>query len=118
MHSYQPAKGRLFTWMINIARNLAIDKIRSKEIKQQQKTDKVEDNVHTIDHARFDTMAVDGIGIREVLKNLNEDYQFVINLLYFKGYTQAEVAKEFDIPLGTVKTRTRAALLELRKILG
>lgn len=114
--SYNPGRGRLFTWMINIARNLAIDKTRSKEMRKQMKTTQVQDNVSTIDHKTFDTMAVDGIGIKELVKNLNEDYRLILELMYFRGYTQSEISKEYHIPLGTVKTRARSALKELRKI--
>ncbi|HKJ44169.1 MAG TPA: sigma-70 family RNA polymerase sigma factor [Sunxiuqinia sp.] len=116
-HTYEPGKGRLFTWMINVARNMAIDKLRSKEIKNEKKTDQVSNNVHTIDRVTFDTTSVDGIGIKEVVKKLNKDYQLIVELMYFRGYTQSEISQEYNIPLGTVKTRTRAALKELRKIL-
>lgn len=115
---YDKKKGRLFTWMINIARNLAIDKTRSAEIKHQQKSDKVEDNVHIIDHQKFDTMAVDGIGLEKILQKLNVEHRKIIELMYYKGYTQTEIAEEFNIPLGTVKTRSRTALLQLRKLLS
>ncbi|MFB6317322.1 RNA polymerase sigma factor [Saccharicrinis sp. FJH54] len=114
---YDPKRGKLFTWMINIARNLAIDKTRSKEIKQEKKTETVQDNVHIIDGAASARVPVDHIGVKDIVKELKDDYRFIVELLYFKGYTQAEISKEYNIPLGTVKTRTRAALLELRRIL-
>jgi RNA polymerase sigma factor (sigma-70 family) len=60
---------------------------------------------------------VDSIGLAEVLVKLPEDQRFVIEKLYLEGYTQSEVAEEFNIPLGTVKTRTRMAMIELRTIL-
>ncbi len=115
---YDSGKGRLFTWMYNIARNLAIDKLRSKEIKQEGKTDSVSDNVHTLEQQNYSEQEVDSIGIENLLKELTPDQQLIINLLYLKGYTQAEVSKEYNIPLGTVKTRHRLAMLHLRKIVG
>jgi RNA polymerase sigma factor (sigma-70 family) len=48
---------------------------------------------------------------------LSDDQRFIVTQLYLKGYTQSEVAEEFDIPLGTVKTRLRLAMIELRSIL-
>ncbi len=62
-------------------------------------------------------MQVEAIGLKENLKQLSEEQRFVIEHLYLKGYTQSELAEEFNIPLGTVKTRTRLALNELRTIL-
>ena len=116
-HSYQPQKGRLFTWMLNICRNLAIDKIRSRNYKEARKTDQVADNVYIIDHQGHTKQNIEDIGVKELLSTLGDDQRLVIELLYFKGYTQSEIAEEYDIPLGTVKTRTRAALKQLRKLL-
>jgi len=115
--SYDAGKGRLYTWLANISRNAFIDKIRSKEIKKTHKTDLVSDNVHTIDHANSQSQSIDGIGLDKVLDQLPDDLKFVIDLMYYKGYTQTEIAEEFNIPLGTVKTRARTAMRELRALL-
>lgn len=112
---YDAKKGRLFTWMLNLSRNAAIDKIRSKEIKKVAKTDTVEDNVYTIEQRNNVEMSIDGIGVRDVLAGLVEDQRFVIKKIYFEGYTHMEIADEFDIPLGTVKSRLRSALKHLKK---
>lgn len=115
--TYDTGKGRLYTWLVNISRNASIDKIRSKEIKKTAKTDSVADNVYVIDHAHYDTQSIDGIGLQKVLDDLPEELRFVVELMYFRGYTQSEIAKEYDIPLGTVKTRARSAMKTLREIL-
>jgi RNA polymerase sigma factor (sigma-70 family) len=117
IEGYDSAKGRLFTWMLNIARNQAIDKIRSREIRKSRKTDDIDNLVGKIDKAEFNELSVEAIGLKEVLLRLPEEQRFVIEKLYLEGYTQSEVAEEFNIPLGTVKTRTRMALTELRIIL-
>ena len=116
--TYDPEKGRLFTWMLNIARNLAIDKTRSRRFKEAQKTEPQSDNVYIIDEKNQTEQHPEDIGVRELLEYLKEDQKLVIELLYFKGYTQSEIAGQFDIPLGTVKTRTRSALQKLRKFLN
>ncbi len=118
MAAYDSSKGRLFTWMLNIARNQAIDKTRSKEMSQGRKTDDIEHLVNRIDRQESVELQIEAIGLKEVLTKLPEEQRFVIDQLYLKGYTQSEVAEEFDIPLGTVKTRTRMALKELRSILN
>lgn len=114
---YDPAKGRLFTWMLRIARNLALDKLRSKGMKQQGKSDSISDNVGILDSKLYTETVTDPIGLESALKDLNEEQRFVVDKLYFRGYTQSELAKEYNIPLGTVKTRLRAAMVRLRKLI-
>ncbi len=116
--AYDASKGKLFTWMLNIARNQAIDKTRSKEISKGRKTDDIDNLVGKIDRADYGEQNVEAIGLKEVLVKLNDDQRFVIEKLYLEGYTQSEVAEEFNIPLGTVKTRTRMAMIELRTLLN
>lgn len=113
--SYEESKGRLYTWMANICRNSAIDKLRSKEISQTTKTNTIDDFVFGLESQSGTMEQVDGIGVRELMNQLNEDQRFIIEYIYFQGYTHSEVSEEFDIPLGTVKSRVRAALQVLKK---
>lgn len=109
---YDPSKGRLFTWMVNICRNLAIDKVRSKDFVNQNKNQSIDNAVSLSDHkTSFDP---DLIGVRDIVKKLEPEYRQIIDLLYFKGYSQSEAAEKLNIPLGTVKTRSRAAIQRLR----
>jgi len=117
IQSYDATKGRLFTWMLNIVRNLAIDKTRSKEFSQSRKTDDIDNFVSSLDSARNTELAVDAIGIKELLNKLPEEQRFVVEKIYLGGYTHAEVSDEFGLPLGTVKTRIRTAMIELRHLL-
>ena len=112
--TYDPAKGRLFTWMLNLTRNLAIDRTRSREMSQGKKTDDIDRFVHSIENQQRYEQEVDTIGLKEILQHLPDDQRFVLEHLYLKGYTQSELSQEFNIPLGTVKTRARMALIELR----
>lgn len=114
---YDPTKGRFFTWMVNISRNLAIDKLRSKEMKKVGKTDTIETYVTGIEQDNLHHLNVDGIGLKETLTALRDEEKFILELVYFKGYTQSEISEEFDIPLGTVKTRLRMGLKNLRNVL-
>lgn len=114
---YDASKGRLFTWMVNLARNQAIDKTRSKEIGKESKTIDIENVVNQIDRREYTEQSIDSIGLRDVLQNLTQDQKFIVEQLYFKGYSQSEVADEFNIPLGTVKTRLRLAMQQLRTTL-
>ena len=115
--SYDATKGKLFTWMLNIARNQAIDKTRSKEFSKGKKTGDIDNYVSKVDREGYFEQKVDVIGLQELLKLLPEDQRFVIDQHYLKGYTQAEMSEEFNLPLGTVKTRMRLAMKELRNLL-
>jgi RNA polymerase sigma-70 factor, ECF subfamily len=115
IEGYNRTKGTLFTWILNVARNTAIDRIRSQEFQNSQKNQDLETSINFIDNQGNSQFDVDAIGIRKVVENLRPEHQQMINLLYFQGYTQAEVSEEFGIPLGTVKTRVKAAVVQLRQ---
>lgn len=113
--SYDESKGRLYTWMANICRNSAIDKLRSKEISQSTKTNAIDDFVYGMESQSGTQEEIDGIGVKELMVQLNDDQKFIVEYIYFKGYTHSEVSEEFEIPLGTVKSRVRAAIQVLKK---
>ncbi len=115
IESYDASKGRLYTWMANICRNSAIDKTRSKEFTKGNKTNTIDDYVYGLESESGTSELVDGIGVRELLNDLSEEQRFVTECIYFKGFTHSEVSEEFDIPLGTVKSRLRAAIGILKK---
>lgn len=117
IEQYDAAKGRFFTWMVNISRNLAIDKLRSKEMKKVGKTDNIETYVIGIERSKLNHLNIDGIGLKETLAALRDEEKFILEMVYFKGYTQSEISDEFEIPLGTVKTRLRMGLKNMRKVL-
>jgi RNA polymerase sigma factor (sigma-70 family) len=115
IESYQPERGRLYTWMLNIARNSAIDFLRSKQAKKENKNQTIEDVVYFVDRENSVDQQTDTIGIKTLLDGLSEDQRIALEYVYFKGYTQDDASKELNLPLGTVKTRIRAAIMELRK---
>ncbi len=113
---FDAEKGRLYTWMINLARNTAIDYVRSKAYQNEQKNQSIPEYVS--DSERYATTSeVDHIGVKGILDQLKVEWRELIDLAYYKGYTQQEIADRLDIPIGTVKTRTRNALIELKKLL-
>jgi RNA polymerase sigma-70 factor, ECF subfamily len=114
--SYDSTKGRLFTWMLNLTKNLTIDTLRSKGYKKQSKISGDENAVSNLSD-NTGAEKFDALGIRKQLSNLKPAQRNIIDMAYFNGYTQDEISKEMGIPLGTVKTRMRSAILELRKML-
>lgn len=113
--SFNPEKGRLFTWIVNITRNLAIDKIRSKEYRNSSKNQDIENTVSIIDSAGSTSVNPDTIGLKELTGHLKPDQKIIVDLIYFQGFTHVEVSEKLNIPLGTVKTRLRMAIILLRK---
>jgi RNA polymerase sigma factor (sigma-70 family) len=116
IESYDQTKGRLFTWMLNIARNASIDTLRSKSYQNSQKNQELPDNVYKVAN-QTTQLNVDNIGLKKVLEKLKPEHRVLVELAYFKGFTHEEIAEMMAIPLGTVKTRIRNALLQLREYL-
>lgn len=115
--SYTLQKGRFYTWLLNIARNAAIDTTRSKAFKNSSKNLTTENFVDILAGHDDLSLKTDSIGIKKYVEALKPVCIQIIELLYFKGYTQAETAKTLETPLGTIKTRARACINELRKML-
>lgn len=115
--SYDASKGRLFTWMLNIARNASIDKTRSKSFKASQKNQPLEDNVIMGAGKVVTNPSANDFGLKKIIANLKEEYRVLIDLSFFQGFTHEEIAKALGIPLGTVKTRIRTALIQLRTMI-
>ncbi len=113
VESYDALKGRLFTWMVNISRNAAIDVLRSKGYNNTKKNNELTEN--QFEFAGIQQTKTDTIGLRKIVHQLKEEYKVLIELSYFQGYTQDEISKMLNVPLGTVKTRMRTALTQLRQ---
>jgi RNA polymerase sigma-70 factor (ECF subfamily) len=113
---YDASKGRLFTWMLNIVRNSAIDKVRSKAFRQQAANIQSVENFVSQESGGY-SFPIETIGLRDLLNKLELKHREVVEVVYFGGRTHQEAAEELGIPLGTLKTRMRSALLELRKYL-
>jgi RNA polymerase sigma-70 factor, ECF subfamily len=113
IHLYDAAKGRLFTWLIAICRNTALNFLRSRENFNKVEIPDSENSVYT-PVLVTEPLHLNHIGVGKQVENLDEKHRVVINLIYFWGYTQQEAAEHLNLPLGTVKTRTRMALQILK----
>jgi len=113
IETYDETKGRLFTWMLNIARNAAIDKTRSKGFQQSQR------QIPLDGEAIQPTVrpGIDDYGLKKLILKLKDEQRLLIDLSYFQGYTHEQIASALHIPLGTVKTRIRSALNQLRALM-
>ena len=100
VNGYDSSKGTLFTWMLNICRNQTIDHTRSKSYTNQEMTNELK---------------ADTIGVKKLLHVLSPEQKQVVDVVYMLGYSHSEAAEQLKLPVGTVKTRLRAAIMELRK---
>jgi RNA polymerase sigma factor (sigma-70 family) len=116
MESYKAEKGTIFTWMLNIARYKAIDQLRKK--KRKQPIQSIDAGVNTLDISNIQEKPtnIDTIGLRDIVAKMRPDLKELIDLSYFKGLTHQEITDLKEMPLGTVKTKIRTALFELKKI--
>jgi len=113
---YDASKGRLYTWMLNIARNQSIDRTRSKDFNNRSKTTELSETVYN--NRQGAEAKIDDVGLTKTLSQLPDESRKLLELAYYQGYTQEEIANMLNIPLGTVKTRIRATIIHLRKILS
>ena len=121
---YQQSRGALLTWILSITHNMAIDEIR--RINRRPKVQDPGDDdfvMVTIADQHADVEQLAWLGalrglVREALAEIPTAQREVVELAYFSGLTQREIAIRLDEPLGTVKTRMRLALLKLRERLG
>ncbi|MFL1896704.1 RNA polymerase sigma factor [Aquimarina sp. 2-A2] len=114
---YSEKKGRFFTWILNIARNAAIDKTRSKAFKNSKQNQTADYFVDILEEKNSFSHKIDAIGIQKYIDVLEPVCKKLIDYLFFKGFTQKETSEALDMPLGTVKTRNRNCINKLREIL-
>lgn len=110
---YDNKKAKLFTWLYRIARNTAIDKLRSRKKKLSSEIQINDSNVYKLPSYKLNHDTMD---LKKHMATLDKKYQIVLQALYFEGMTQQEASEELDIPLGTVKSRLKIGLRELKKI--
>jgi len=111
--TYDASKAKLFTWLYRIFYNSAIDKVRSLKNKTKKEVQIKDSNVYKL---TTDSLNQDTLDIQKHLSTIELKYQVVLNALYFEGMTQQEASEELNIPLGTIKSRLKIGLRELKKI--
>jgi len=120
--AYDATRGRFVSWLVSVARNRAVDEVR---MRGRRRVREVGDSTGSDDppdgRAEDPQLAVqiqaDRLAVRRALRLLPEDQRVAIELAYFSGLTQQEIAEHLQQPLGTIKTRTRLAMKKLRAAL-
>ena len=118
--SYSSSRGRLTTWLTSVARNRAVDEVRSRNRRYRHATASPEEAERELPAPATDDPALTAEQsdqrrlILVALSKLPEEQRKTITLAYFGGYTQQEIAEILEQPLGTVKTRIRLGMQKLR----
>lgn len=114
-HLYEEEKGRVFTWLYRISRNICIDYFRSRYYKRDRMSLSGNDLPDLMSRANeINDIIPDAIGLRKLVHTMRREEREVVDMMYFKGMTQRQIAEAMGIPLGTVKTRMNKAIKELR----
>ncbi len=115
IESFNQKKGILITWIVRIARNSSIDMMRSKSYKKNIRLLSLDD-ISADREPISNNSNIDYLDLKDTVAKLDRKCSIILELIYFEGYTSKEIAEELDIPLGTVKSRIRKGLKDLRKI--
>lgn len=113
--SYDSSKAKLFTWLFRITRNTAIDKLRSVNTKSDKE---IQIDVSDVYNLGIDSIRPEFMDVKANMEKIEDKYHVVLDALFFQGMTQQEASDELNIPLGTIKSRLKIGLRELKKIYG
>lgn len=120
---YDPAKGKPLTWALTLTRNRSIDRIRAIQRRTRlregfEKESTVDESV-AIREALSEVDASErGQVLRNAVERLSPQQRQVIELAFFRGLTQSEIAGQLGEPLGTIKARARRGLMKLKELVG
>lgn len=113
---YDPGKGRLYTWMARMAKNISIDYLRSVNHRNYTVNEDLSEHTDLIDKTIQFSYNPELIGVKDMTSLLNEDQKVALDLVYFKGYTHVQAAEELGITVGILRSRLQASISELRRV--
>ncbi|QPH41297.1 RNA polymerase sigma factor [Pedobacter endophyticus] len=116
LHTYQPQRSQLFTWMKTIARNTTVDYLRMKSTRNSTLNKPIDFCKEELNVQYFSSVNTDLIGIKQLAERLSPENFSIINLVYFQHFTHEEAAKKLGMPLGTLKTRLRKSITQLKQL--
>ncbi len=112
---YDPGKGRLYTWMARLARNISIDYLRSVNYRNYTVSENLSESTQQIDQKFQVSYNPELIGVKDMTNILNADQRSALDLIYFKGYTHVQAAEELNITVGILRSRLQSSITELRR---
>lgn len=116
---YDPERGSVRTWLMSVVHDRSLDTVRSQSIRERMQTNAAARTAASTESndPRGQTETREAPAIRAALQALPEDERRIIELAYYGGWTQGEIADMLKLPLDTVINRARAGLLKLRDVL-
>jgi RNA polymerase sigma factor (sigma-70 family) len=110
-------KCTLFTWLLNSSRHLALETLKSKSYAENRKSDELRESIQLHSNSKSAAVKMDEVGLKKVFFRLKGEHRIFIDLFYFQGYTLDEISVIEEMPLSTVKSGIRMALIQLREYL-
>ena len=114
LYKYQAEKGKMYTWLINIAKNHCIDYFRSPYFSNNRATSLIDNNLSVSPNSIYS----DKITVKQLLSYLKKDQREIIELLFIEGLSHTQVSKIKNMPLGSVKSKSRIAITRLKFVAG
>jgi RNA polymerase sigma-70 factor, ECF subfamily len=108
---FDPARGTPEAWLCTLARTRALDRLRRRVSRREEPAETAPGTSATPPNVEI-------LAVRRALNDLTEKQRLALELAYFEGLTQSEIAERLGEPLGTIKTRIRTAMIRLREALG
>ena len=112
-HQYNPRQGRLYTWLVTITRNTALNELKNQTLRRR-----AEGYNQNWPGELMHPAYPEGVINQHLLSSLSPKYRVVVDLIYLQGFTSQEVADKLKLPLGTVKTQLRTGLQQLKAFFG
>jgi RNA polymerase sigma-70 factor (ECF subfamily) len=117
--SYQGDRGTVLAWLATIARTRAIDRLRSRVFRASGDQPLAPERAIATTGSEDDMVRrLDAKRVNEAFRQLSQEQREAVTLAYFSGMSHSEIAERLNLPIGTVKTRIRLAMLKLREVLG
>jgi RNA polymerase sigma-70 factor (ECF subfamily) len=119
-HTFDEERGNVYSWLVTLSRNKSIDRVRSKDYKTQEKASvSVDEPAFSLKGDKFDPLETTIYSdraemVKKALAEIPESQREVLKIAYYQGMTQSEISDHLNIPLGTVKTRTRQGMIKLK----
>lgn len=113
--TYSPDKAGLYSWLVAISRNAALDKRKTRDFREGE-TSRSAVQIVALENRANDENSLEKLMARQLLEQLPHKYRVLIDMSFFEGYSHQEIAEKLELPLGTIKTRIRSALKHLRSL--
>lgn len=114
-HLYDPNKAGLYSWLVAISRNAALDKRKTRDFREAE-TSRSAIQIVALENRANDENSLEKLMAKQLLEQLPHKYRVLIDMSFFEGYSHQEIADKLELPLGTIKTRIRSALKHLRSL--